>query len=99
MGIWVFKGHELAFELDDNWQIDYASYNWKKLDSKSDDTKKLVDQYWKWEWHDNPWHYHFRFSSDEHRFANRKDGTTRSRSYLLGHDQPARLDNQILYPP
>merc|ERR1712025_1078421 len=47
-GIWVFKGHELAFELDDNWQIDYASYNWKKLDSKSD-TKKLVDQYWKWE--------------------------------------------------
>merc|ERR1712003_310091 len=29
--------------------IDYASYNWKKLDSKSDDTKKLVDQYWKWE--------------------------------------------------
>jgi len=48
-GIWVFKGHELAFELDDNWQIDYASYNWKKLDSKSDDTKKLVDQYWKWE--------------------------------------------------
>merc|ERR1712025_726674 len=40
---------ELTFELDDNWQIDYASYNWKKLDSKSDDTKKLVDQYWKWE--------------------------------------------------
>ena len=25
-GIWVFKGHQLAFELDDNWQIDYASY-------------------------------------------------------------------------
>merc|ERR1712131_269928 len=48
-GIWVFKGHELAFELDDNWQIDYASYNWKKLGSKSDETKKLVDQYWKWE--------------------------------------------------
>merc|ERR1712029_983851 len=48
-GIWVFKGHELAFELDDNWQIDYASYNRKNLDSKSDETKKLVDQYWKWE--------------------------------------------------
>merc|ERR1711933_606013 len=48
-GIWVFKGHQLAFELDDNWQIDYASYDWRKLDSKSDDTKKLVDQYWKWE--------------------------------------------------
>merc|ERR1712227_494058 len=39
-GIWVFKGHELAFELDDNWS---------KLDSKSEATKKLVDQYWKWE--------------------------------------------------
>ena len=25
-GIWVFRGHELAFELDDNWQVDYASY-------------------------------------------------------------------------
>merc|ERR1712147_542535 len=48
-GIWVFKGHELAFELDDNWQIDHSSYTWRKLESKSDETKKLVDQYWKWE--------------------------------------------------
>merc|ERR1711994_507576 len=48
-GIWVFRGHQLAFELDDNWQVDYASYSWKKLDSKSEDCKKLVDQYWKWE--------------------------------------------------
>jgi len=48
-GIWVFRGHELAFELDDNWQIDHSSYNWRKLESKSDECKKLVDQYWKWE--------------------------------------------------
>merc|ERR1712183_824210 len=48
-GIWVFKGHELAFELDDNWKVDHSSYSWKKLDSKSEDCKKLVDQYWKWE--------------------------------------------------
>merc|ERR1711942_429629 len=48
-GIWVFRGHELAFELDDNWQIDYASYDWKKLDSKSDECKAQVAQYWKWE--------------------------------------------------
>merc|ERR1712018_727499 len=48
-GIWVFKGQELAFELDDNWKVDYSSYSWKKLDSKSEDCKKLVDQYWKWE--------------------------------------------------
>jgi len=51
-GIWVFKGHQLAFELDDNWQIDYASYDWRKLDSKSDECKKLVDQYWKWDGED-----------------------------------------------
>merc|ERR1712045_1074313 len=31
-GIWVFKGHELAFELDDNWQIDHSSYTWRKLE-------------------------------------------------------------------
>merc|ERR1712218_416161 len=48
-GIWVWKGHDLAFELDDNWKVDYSSYSWKKLDSKSDECKKLVDQYWKWE--------------------------------------------------
>merc|ERR1712059_235225 len=51
-GIWVFKGHDLAFELSEDWQIDYASYEWKKLDSKSEDCKKLVDQYWKWEGED-----------------------------------------------
>merc|ERR1719369_248953 len=51
-GIWVFKGQELAFELSEDWQIDYASYNWKKLDSKSEDCKKLVHQYWKWEGED-----------------------------------------------
>merc|ERR1719439_369902 len=48
-GIWVFKGQELAFELSEDWQIDYASYDWKKLDSKSDECKAQVDQYWKWE--------------------------------------------------
>merc|ERR1711973_322181 len=42
-GIWVFKGHKLAFELSEDWQIDYASYDWKKL----------VHQYWKWEGEDD----------------------------------------------
>merc|ERR1711862_849412 len=48
-GIWVWKGHDLVFELSDDWKIDYASYDWTKLDSDSDETKKLVDQYFKWE--------------------------------------------------
>merc|ERR1712106_341111 len=48
-GIWVFKGQELAFELCEDWQIDYASYEWKKFDSKSEECKKKVAQYWKWD--------------------------------------------------
>jgi len=48
-GIWVFKGQELAFDLSEDWQIDSGSYDWKKLDSKSEECKKLVAQYWKWE--------------------------------------------------
>merc|ERR1711981_954391 len=51
-GIWVFKGQKLAFELSEDWQIDYASYDWKKLDSKSDECKAQVAQYWKWEGND-----------------------------------------------
>merc|ERR1711881_417381 len=42
-GVWVFKGQELAFEL---------SYDWKKLDSMSDECKAQVAQYWKWEGND-----------------------------------------------
>jgi len=52
-GIWVFKGQNLAFELSEDWQIDYASYGWRKLESKSEEAKKLVTQYWKWEGEDD----------------------------------------------
>jgi len=48
-GIWVWKGQELAFELCEDWQVDYSSYDWKKLDPAADETKALVTQYWKWE--------------------------------------------------
>lgn len=48
-GIWVWRGHELAFELSEDWQIDYSSYAWKKLDPKADETKKMVTDYFKWE--------------------------------------------------
>lgn len=30
------------------WQVDYKVYGWKKLDAKSDGTKKLVKQYFSW---------------------------------------------------
>ncbi len=30
--IWVWRGQSLAFELAEDWQVDYASYAWQKLD-------------------------------------------------------------------
>merc|ERR1712045_1112746 len=48
-GIWVWKGQELAFDLCEDWAIDSGSYDWKKLDPKSEDCKNLITQYWKWE--------------------------------------------------
>ncbi|CAK1582433.1 unnamed protein product [Parnassius mnemosyne] len=47
-GVWVWRGHELAFKLSPDWQIDYESYDWKKLDPKSEETKKLVQDYFSW---------------------------------------------------
>jgi len=47
-GVWVWRGQELAFPLSPDWQIDYDCYSWKKLDAKSDETKKLVAQYFSW---------------------------------------------------
>jgi len=47
-GIFVWRSHELAFKLSPDWQVDYESYKWEKLDPDSDNTKKLVDQYFRW---------------------------------------------------
>jgi elongation factor 1-gamma len=48
-GVWVWKGQDLAFEQCPDWQVDYESYEWKKLDPASEETKKLVNEYWLWE--------------------------------------------------
>ena len=48
-GIWVWRGHELAFTLSPDWQVDYESYDWKKLDPADPETKKLVNEYLMWE--------------------------------------------------
>ncbi|XP_053207204.1 elongation factor 1-gamma-like [Panonychus citri] len=48
-GVWVWRGHDLAFKLSPDWQIDYESYEWTKLDPDSEDTKKKVSEYFKWE--------------------------------------------------
>lgn len=47
-GVWVWRGQDLVFPLSPDWQIDYEVYDWKKLDPKSEATKKLVTQYFSW---------------------------------------------------
>jgi len=46
-GIWVWRGQDLAFEKSEDLQIDYSSYAWTKLDSRSEEAKKKVDQYFR----------------------------------------------------
>uniref|UniRef100_A0A914SDK2 EF-1-gamma C-terminal domain-containing protein n=1 Tax=Parascaris equorum TaxID=6256 RepID=A0A914SDK2_PAREQ len=38
-----------AFTLCPDWQVDYESYEWKKLDPADEGTKKLVNEYLMWE--------------------------------------------------
>lgn len=47
-GIWVWRGQELAFTLCPDWQVDYESYSWTKLDPTDEKTKELVHQYFSW---------------------------------------------------
>jgi len=48
-GVWFWRGHDLAFHLSPDWQVDFESYEWKKLDPNSEDTKKTVNEYFLWE--------------------------------------------------
>uniref|UniRef100_A0A8C5QUP6 p47 n=1 Tax=Leptobrachium leishanense TaxID=445787 RepID=A0A8C5QUP6_9ANUR len=48
-GVWVFRGQDLAFTLSEDWQIDYESYTWRKLDPDSEECKTLVKEYFLWE--------------------------------------------------
>jgi elongation factor 1-gamma len=48
-GVWIWRGQELAFKLSTDWQVDYESYNWKKLSPDDESTKQLVNQYFLWE--------------------------------------------------
>merc|ERR1712212_1126204 len=47
-GVRCWRGHDLAFEKSEDLQIDYSSYKWTKLDSKSDECKQKIEQYFKW---------------------------------------------------
>lgn len=47
-GIWLWRGQDLIFNLSPDWQVDYESYDWHKLDPKASETKQLVQQYLSW---------------------------------------------------
>ncbi|KAL3278755.1 hypothetical protein HHI36_016282, partial [Cryptolaemus montrouzieri] len=53
-GVWFWRRQELGFPLSPDWQINYESYDWKKLDPKDPETKKLVQQYFSWTGTDKP---------------------------------------------
>ncbi len=37
------------FQLSPDWQIDYESYSWTKLDPSDPKTKVLVNEYFAWD--------------------------------------------------
>jgi len=45
-GLWIWRGHDLAFTLSADWQIDYETYKWEKLDYNDAATKQLIDTVW-----------------------------------------------------
>lgn len=48
-GVWFWKGQDLAFELTDDWKVDYDTYEWKKLDIDNADDKQMITDYFAWE--------------------------------------------------
>ena len=48
-GIWIWKGQDLVFPLSTDWQVDYESYTFCKLDPKAEETRLLVKEYFMWE--------------------------------------------------
>ncbi|GAB1597729.1 elongation factor 1-gamma-like [Argonauta hians] len=44
-GLWIWRGHELAFTLSEDWNVDYELYTWRKMDPDSEETKKLVENH------------------------------------------------------
>jgi len=44
-GLWCWRGQDLAFELCDDWKVDYETYSWEKLDNNAESTKKLTKDF------------------------------------------------------
>lgn len=39
----------VSLQLSEDWQIDYESYTWRKLDVDSEECKTMVKEYFAWE--------------------------------------------------
>lgn len=48
-GLWIWRTQELVFTLNPDWQVDYESYSWKKLDPDAPETKEMVKEFFLWE--------------------------------------------------
>ena len=44
-GIWIFRGQQLALDLNEDWTSDAGSYSFRKLDWDNEDDKKLLNLY------------------------------------------------------
>lgn len=44
-GVWVFRGPQKAFDLAEDWNIDAPTYDFRKLDMKIEDDKRLFCDY------------------------------------------------------
>lgn len=44
LGDWSF-----LLQLNPDWQVDYESYSWKKLDPDAPETKEMVKEFFLWE--------------------------------------------------
>jgi len=46
--LWLMRGQELVFNLDDNWNVDAPSYSWTKLDPDNEQDKQKINDYLLW---------------------------------------------------
>nr|XP_039252835.1 elongation factor 1-gamma-like [Styela clava] len=44
--VWFWRGQDLVFKRNIDWQTDYESFDWEKLDSEKEGTKELVKTVW-----------------------------------------------------
>ncbi|XP_038075313.1 elongation factor 1-gamma-like [Patiria miniata] len=44
-GLWFWRGQNLIFERCEDWNVDYESYKWTKLDPDDPKTKNMVKEY------------------------------------------------------